>query len=438
MSLLSQIFDHGSFYYSLLAQKITFSDLYIYLSKEPVSIKTMIAYRSICQLLQTNPMTDDIRIAAKLFILETSSFEYFSIYLYSCLSLDNLTKDESYQLIQKQQNILPQLLKSSSLNQNIHFLCNTGLSFGPIDSTAVTLDCIFGCYSDNYIQQLGLNPDQIVEYALKYDHLQIFDKYDFSKYSRHLIARCQLLQKTAPTYWQDIAVPIYTTFLNQHLSKLPWSSIKEYQPYFPQLLSNLLANGIESLILSNYSIPIQAYYLGFPIHLYEPSLTELQDRRQALSNRTEFLAQRRLDVDRFLDHQHQTIITNGIQVNTANIYGDDINSFNPFDIIIYTQNKHITYFTRPEFDFILSENKNPWTNLSLPPIILFEISKRLEFASLFHLPPSKPLDLLLDDLSLDTTPSPSTTSSASSISPFFYYPLTRTLIALIDSVESSS
>ena len=374
--LLHQTLNHGSAYHALLAEKIQLPEIYQYLLAHPVSLSTMITYRNVCRLIQEGKLKGQHRTNGKLFILETSAMEYVGIFLLTLMpktetrdEIDELTEQEKLQLFEKQRQFYAQLASRDAQSQNIHYLCDTGYPSENLIFTEDELACIFGGHSNKYIGQVAMTRANMIEYALKYDYYEVLETLSYDQYFDKLLIHCENLRKCAPEYWLAVGQDVYQTYVQKHIGQLKWGDIKSHQTCFPDLIETLTADGLDFFLIQNLKPLTQAYILGFPIHIYEPSPQEMKDRLQSFKNTEVFFIDRKTEVINWLKQQQDLIHPDGIVTNTANMYGDEITAFNPFDILIYFQDRHITYFTRAEFDYLIKNKKNPWTNLPLPAYI---------------------------------------------------------------------
>ena len=234
--------------------------------------------------------------------------------------------------------------------------------------------------------------------------MDILNKESFDEYEKYIYERCSYLIKNQNIYWNVFARSLYENFIQPYFndSVIKWNRVKLYREIFPSILKSIEEQGFVTYNLKNKTKQMKAYFLGFPIHYYMPSDEEINEKIMELTNHgiDEYCNKLHQKNSNYIDHIKKNIINNNNieDANTENLYGDEISSFNMFDVVIHCVDKHIYYFTRSEFEYMQKEQKNPYTNIRLPITTLYQINCRQNISKDLNLPNSKSIKLLLKDL----------------------------------------
>ena len=342
--------------------------------------KMCIAYRIIC-IYSKNQF-----IRGKHFICLTDNNDYISIYCLSfqSLTLENEDNKTNYEITQKIQKIIPKFIDDVEYYRFFYVLC--------------------GISDDNFVFEEHHNMiiastrnlkhiDKVMDDVfciLGADYLSILELLPKNNYIYSLIDRCIYLEDCAPLYWKNVAYPIYSNFIKNHLYSgegFTKNLLLTYNYYFPNIFSEKILNKSETaLYLSNLSNEICAYYLGFPIHKYIPNKNILEESIDKLDE---------LGTEKYCEE----ILKNKMKHNVANnqnVEMDNIELFNTFDIVSYYDgNNHLFRFTRCEFDKLIKDGKNFYTGEMLPYFVIEKIKCRNNIANKYKLPKSQPLEELL-------------------------------------------
>jgi hypothetical protein len=175
---------------------------------------------------------------------------------------------------------------------------------------------------------------------------------------------------------------------------------------FPHLFDSKLFN--TSPLIYNMrllSLPVQAYILGFPIHLYLPDekTVNLQIDKLDQLGKDEYIRGRIEDNKTLLTNPSDLIISkeNLIIGNEQDTLFENVFEYNSCDIIKYYNDSHIYYFTYPEFNSIINKKINHWSNLPLPTSVIHQIKARLLNSQVYNLPQSDTLSHLLEKVEDD-------------------------------------
>ena len=240
------------------------------------------------------------------------------------------------------------------------------------------------------------------------DYLAPLEKKMPQTFPEQFIIRCMFLKKNAPLYWQDVMFGEYFAFAQKHYSKPNFSKevLDMFALCFPGLYDEKILKR-SPIIHFLHTLPknVAAYYLGFPIHEYMPSNSKIEEAIDFLNE---------VGVEKYLEkvrerNSEKRCVENAEVVNSEDMNCDEISDFNPFDVVCYYTDdgnkRHKFCFTRPEFASLLKgqrnaetdelERKNFYTREKLPEFVIQQIKSRLRIASIYNLPPAKPLPELL-------------------------------------------
>lgn len=147
---------------------------------------------------------------------------------------------------------------------------------------------------------------------------------------------------------------------------------------------------------------IQAYYLGFPVHMYIPNSDVIADARTRLST---------LGITDYCNHiYNKTLIWIHEQrkyyhpyldedmplENYNNTFGEKVHHYNLFDTLIYFTDDKCYVFNRSEYDMIIKDHRNPWTDKKVPDGIYRTAFLRNHISQRLNLPESDTIhDLLM-------------------------------------------
>ncbi len=416
MEMARQTIVHGSTYEALSNKFLNIEDILNYLLEKDIDHKTMIAYRAVCnsnidQIVVGNPNPD---YNGKPFILLTPHDGYVGIYAISSTTSENIpgrTDSEKIEIANRIQKIWPKLMFLNDNWMSVHVICDS-VDYLTKRTKLTYKKTIVAARSQKHIKELSVELLAYPEILIESDYLDLISSLKYDIYELHLLARCDMLKKEAPLYWDGVARHLYTDLIKKNIDvnnpKMNRKSLKQYINIFPQLfntnlmtMSNLIYN------LRQLDRIVQAYVLGFPIHQYVPSSEVIN---MAIDKLDESGLDRYCDI---IEEQNKKAFMSHPQIislfqtkdiiigNEEDAYMEKIYVYSPFDIVCEYIDTHVYFFTRPEFATLATKKKNIWTNNKLSISILSVINSRIETGSVCDLPPSAPLRTLMERLDKD-------------------------------------
>lgn len=382
----------GSVYEALYNKLITTTEILKYLLISPITIRSMIAYKAVCTFDRTQ-IIDDVP-----FVLRINNDEYIAIYMLY-FGKDHLSGRNDIESLNIARKTTSLIVKMSTMNiwaRSIQILCD--INHKKINIIPMDYDLIIGGRCINYIQHLlRSNKDVPLTNFIQNDYIDILKSSEYSKYEDIMLDRCKQLKETAPIYWDKIGHKMYSNIIlknvNVKIPTFPRNKLDKYIALFPTLFDANILN-MSSLIYNLNLLPlyIQAYVLGFPIHIYMPS-------KELINKSIELLKDKGID-------EYVKIITdkNKIYLRNFNDYitpfetkdiligndqdtlFEDPNMYNLFDVIKLYIDTHVYFFTRVEFPTLIDKKINPWLNLEIPHAIIQEINSRYKTAEKYNLP----------------------------------------------------
>jgi hypothetical protein len=189
----------------------------------------------------------------------------------------------------------------------------------------------------------------------------------------------------------DIVVDIYEKILRRRGNEIEiQNALHDICPEKYKLIDNILIYNIDILPFIK-----KIYILGFPVHIDNPSEEEVNERMSYLSsNGIDMFCEKYISSAIIHHHKH---INN--HANTTDTLWEQIRDYNQFDVIRYYEGKFCYYFTRSEFDTLLSKHQNVWNRQPLSDSILFEIQNRLNLSKTLMLPKCKTIKAHLKEMS---------------------------------------
>jgi hypothetical protein len=407
---------YGSVYESLIHDFITVSDILNYLLDNNMNPKTMIAYRAVCQfsrdqILQDHPNSE---YNDKPFILLTDIPEYHGIFTLSVCINGNIpgnNEKERNDIAKKTQKIWPKLITINDFSRSLYLICdifNVNIRVQPSESYLLvasrSVKLISSMFSKLTNLDLWLDNDYLIPLEDSY--------YEYEDYEDKLLARCETLKKDATLYWNGVGEEIYKTVVSKNLDPSKPHADRETMKRYVHLFPGVFSSEWEDMSNIVYNIKrldkvTQAYILGYPIHMYIPDLDTLNKTIAMLD---------KIGPNRYcemMSNKNKLVLSNHIQLvdplssmddihiaNTQDALMEQISDYNLFDVIRYyverkdAQNKfqrHVYYFTRPEFPGLAENKKNIWTNEKLPLSVISEINSRNETSLVYNLPKSATL-----------------------------------------------
>ncbi len=249
--------------------------------------------------------------------------------------------------------------------------------------------------------------------SLRYDAI-FFRREDFTQFH----ARTVELMNNAPPSARELLRPILTRIWNTvygMISELPISyqqlvSLLEIVPN--EKAKNLILRYGPLFHCSSKNLMYLAYVLGLPLHIREYSPEDIENTLiQYIQDPT--------SVKRRIKEYHLaelTWITNNCNSTRRNeqqefkmeemvsnitdsINFEKVFSYSPYDVVRYiNQSGKVVQLVRTEHDYIVNNEKNPWTLEPLPSIVTSQIAGRQKCARLHGFPASLPLKQILEEL----------------------------------------
>ena len=384
---ISQAVLFGSVELALKQSFINVDNLLEWLSKQVVTQKIMIAYNAVCRRRSPNIqyLHDGVHILAK-----NPGLSSLAVVYKLNPSFKDCKEGESKELwnyvfesVIKMRN--DDTIKTASI------MMLTGNA--PHDFLRNNLDLLYSCRF--WREASGVPSHKTNEALLKSDWVQHLRSNGTLAHA--IITRVHFLQQHAPQYYAEVAYKDYyakavTLHKEKLLTNLSQADLSIFNTYFTNIIDlRLLSYNTLCYNIASLTPDIAGYVLGFPIHWFMPNEEQIHDALMILKVK---------DVDDYCAYIKAESIANcmptGAMINatfsnTEDVYGEDIDNYVPFDIIIFRNAKHIYRFTRPEFANLVKSKKNHWTNEWLPASILGSIKSRLTTVCSLGLPGSRTL-----------------------------------------------
>lgn len=220
-----------------------------------------------------------------------------------------------------------------------------------------------------------------------------------------VIKRIKCLKQNAPLYYELVKpryLELFKTLFQKHLlGRLKINGLKYLDMEFQGILDkNILAHTTASRKLILMPTILAGYILGFPIQNIIPTETQIKEATALF----EKLGSEQYSVN-IREYIHETYINKSpfdneeiVLSNDTDVLLEDIDLYSPFDIVSFQCGKYMYRFTRPEFEKIIQNEKNPWTNEDLPKSIINSIASRVKTAEQLAFPKSMTIKDLLDGL----------------------------------------
>ncbi len=227
-----------------------------------------------------------------------------------------------------------------------------------------------------------------------------------------ILHRIVELQRTAPIYYAEVAYAAYYKVARKlNKDKLLISLSKDELIMFDTFFNNIVDKRILSYNNLAYKIAIlgndiAGYILGFPIQDVIPNDDQIH---YALKRLTDLGPQSYAEyIKSYVKLTYTTTLPfadvnkDVIYSNETDVIMDAIDIYTPFDIVSCQIGQHMYRFTRPEFNDLVKNKKNPWTGEFLYPSNLSTIQSRVSAAKELGLPQPCPLIELLTKAENDT------------------------------------
>lgn len=223
-----------------------------------------------------------------------------------------------------------------------------------------------------------------------------------------VVDRLEYLKDNAPKYYSKVIEKYRRVVENIKKKKLLTTVNKDYL-YKLNLIYPGTVNDDVFLYddmcykISLFTNDVAGYVLGFPVYEMLPSDEQIKQALLLLSSLGQDAYISMLK-EKTKNIKSSTLPTQcNVKIsNYKDVIMEDIENYLPFDVVTYQEGEYIYRFTRPEFENILSKNKNPWTNEKLPVSILATIKSRLLTAKSLNLPPCVPVCDMFDKIKNNT------------------------------------
>lgn len=394
--LIHQSVIIGSVYLAMQSSAFTEKQLLEWLSKyELVFELTQVAYKAVCQKIHPN---DQYLSDGSHFLCKQPDYAPFAIKY----GLNRYIPDKLNQSGEKRV-VLEHITKSINdfMTKNDDGKLMKLIIDGEGYMTYV-YDKLILCYLARNFPYVKLKAEQINESLIDADWVEKF------RYKDNLISnvlnRVKFLEKHAPLYYKIVAHQHYVKVVqkiqqDKLFSKLNKTDIQNIDKIFPGIIdSKVFEYNDLGLKLSLMSPELSGYLLGYPIQEIIPNELQIHMAIMKLME---------LGIEGYTkciaEWVHNTYLvsipfdSNIIKyANDENVIMDKIDIYSPFDIIVYQTGNYTYRFTRCEFDKICESKNNPWTNMELPISVVLGIQARSIAANKLKLPPSRPLQDMLE------------------------------------------
>lgn len=404
--LIYEIIHHGSIFEALSSKSINPLDILYWLTKHPVTISSIIAYRAIClyypfnQHYLSNNNQESIH-----FIKLANKLEYSIVFVLSGgdyrlksqinSNNSNSSNDDLFQICTEVYFILQY---ETDFSRRIRLICddlNVDTTFTYEDINIIISSRSINLF--NIVKTL-FHKRQYLNSIFQNDFISEISECSSENVLDLLIERINFLKHNVPNYW-SIICKSYSEVVKKRFNNVNhFKSQQQYQNLyhiFPEILSkdplNLLPEAFNLLSLPKET---QYYLLGIPFDYLIPSEDEINRTINFLSTE---------GIDKFcskISEQNRKLFYDNSSsiVNSYDTLMEDPISYSPFDIIKFNDKGKIYIFTRPEFHRIVRTGKNHWNNLPLPDTIIQYIGTKITISKIYHLPSPKPLNDLFQDL----------------------------------------
>ena len=332
---------YGSIAEALKFNFISTSEILHYLLHNKVNQKLMVAYLWVCKLDREQLIPDRDDPEKKIpFILLTKSEEYIGIYNLIVLKdeyIPGRNEAEQLEIIKTTQTVWPKLLNNPEFSHPIHIITdNYSGALKPKEKWLAV-----GIRSEKL-----KHTSAMINIYLDDDYVDPLKNMDYKLYEKDLLDRCDLLIQKAPLYWKEVGYNIYSdivsTLFNENKT-IPTKYIKKYIELFADVLpKSIVDTKILSYNLRNLTPIIQAYVLGYPIHLYLPDESTLNQtidllEEVGIEKYVETVEKQNQEI--ISNHQHIINPLNGEKsfsiANEKDVLMEDISSYNSFFIIVF-------------------------------------------------------------------------------------------------------
>lgn len=379
----------GSVELALKQSFINIDDLLEWLSKQSVTQEITIAYNAVCRRLTPNLqyLKDGVHVLAKNPALAAVAVMH---------KLDPSIKDRKEG---ESKELWNYVFEAVIKMRNDHTAKGKGLIMltgsGSNDLLRSNIDLLYGCRFWREVP--GVSTDSTNVALLKTDWVEHLRSN--GTVASAILKRVHFLQQHAPQYYGEVAYKQYyakaaALHKEQLLTNLTQADLILFNTYFTNIIDTRLLS-YDSLCYNIASLTpdVAGYVLGFPIHWFIPNAEQIHEALATLKAK---------GIDDYCAYIKAESVANSSLVgahvtkdvtfsNTEDVYGEDIDNYVSFDIIVFRNAKHIYRFTRPEFSNLVKSKKNHWTNEWLPASIVGTIKSRLATACALGLPESHTL-----------------------------------------------
>ena len=409
MKLIQEVIEYGSVFEALKKGVVTISEILEYLLKSDVTDNTLIAYKAVCEQEKTEIDGKYNRkqyVNGNPFLLENIDERYILIYLlyFGNKTLEDWDSKYKHDIAIKICDYIP--LLSSNENEMIKL---------KIISEDPNIKYVYPKYHSLLIKARSKRFDKKIHsytYYVNSDNIEPLKEKELKLYGDIILKRGYYLKEKAPLYWEKIGYELYYNFLKEkfNTSSNPNSdsdsdsdSDSKNKPKITKHdeiinMSNLLYN---LKLCSKYT---QCYALGFPINHHIPSDEIIQKSFKILDQKginkyIKIISEKNRSYFENLKQHIGNISNNNFNDgNLSSAIGDCIYDYNLFDIVTHFDKNHVYYFTREEFETILKNSKNIWTQKTLPSSVICEIESRQTLSEDYNLPKSESLFEILTNI----------------------------------------
>lgn len=415
MNLIEQSMYVGSIYQALHKKMVTVDEILRYLVKIPVTPETVLAYRATCKYQKPDDHYIVDGESKNRFLTLQPHQEYQIVYAYST-GIVNLSWDELKGVNTAQIALLAKAMRSSDplLDRRMRILCELPI----INTTELRAEDFSLLFKARYPLVYTL-PHQSVGFqkeAIDTDWIDLLG----SKYTLDMLEkirlRCVHLSTKAPQYWTSVVKSDYLSLVNKAVQNLKptLSVLRKIKEVLPEVCPELDTYSDTAWKISLLPSMVQAYLLGFPLHIGMPSEAMIVSALKSLTHQDKYLSDLRKiyqETEKIsIGPMGEAKLCNPQDVMLNNIY-----DYSSFDRLYYVSGNHAFCFTRIEFNDLLKHKKNPWNKEAIPDHIIELIRCRQQISKDLNLPPCEPLESLYEKvldgtLSLTQPPPPDSSS----------------------------
>jgi hypothetical protein len=397
--IIQESVHFGSVALSLQTQIFDPISLMNYLVKEPLSIRTKVAYKLLCD--QLHPHKHYLADGSH-FLIHQPNYLMIAMYYNLDLTVPTQINEPDSLLIDQLCEPLIEAQQDKDLQEETNLIA---AGSGTVSYVVKHSTTYFLARNFAYIKQFTAH-----DMNLRLVDADWPEKFRYNEQLPKLIVkRIKYLQQHAPLYYSTVAQKIYHAVISKlykdnFFSRVSKKQLSTINKNFPNIIDPVILTYDDLCYkVSLLGNEIAGYVLGFPIQNMIPTKEQIREALQILIKMGvhKYVEQ----IRNYVKLTYTPIIPIPCQnisyPNETDVITEEIDNYVPFDIISYQVGTHMYRFTRAEFPELVKSKKNPWTNDWFPATILATIVARNNAAKELGLPPARPLTEMLDRIEKD-------------------------------------